>query len=223
MTDPKRVLYQAAMIVKADINETSGIAIQSLQTADLSLEASKASVPESLYLLLRLIVSSEDTESVFETPECPSSLDERRILIIGQDIVHSGSHGKVKTQNHMAVRHLTGSKKIIKILNRMGHCASYDTVEIIGTALAREILAKTEAEGIAIPSNIAPGSFIQFAADNNDINEETLDGKRTTHATTLVVYQKGQFSTAPLRRVYAYHSQRRSRYETFVACKTRCI
>ena len=68
MTDRKRVLYQAEMKVKADINETSRIAIQPLQTADLSLEASKASVSESLYWLLRLSVSSEDTESVFETP-----------------------------------------------------------------------------------------------------------------------------------------------------------
>ena len=142
--------------------------------------------------------------------------------MIGQDIVHSGSHGKVKTPKHMDVRHLTGSKQIIKILNHMGHCASYDSVEMIDTALAREILAKTKAKCVAIPLNIAPGSFIQFAADKNDINEETLDGKQTTHATTLVVYQKGQFGTAPLRHVYADHSQRRSRYETFVACKTRC-
>ena len=137
--------------------------------------------------------------------------------MIGQGIVHSESHGKVKTPKRVAVRHLTGSKQIIKILNRMGHCASYDTVKMI------EILAKTEEESVAISSNIAPGSFIQFAADNNDINEETLDGKQTTQATTLVVYKKGQFCTAPLRRVHADHSQRRSRYETFVACKTRCI
>ena len=59
------------------------------------------------------------------------------------------------------------------------------------------------------PSNISPDSFIQFAADNNDINEETLDGKQTTHATTLVVYQKGHFGTAPVRRKYADHSQRK--------------
>ena len=39
---------------------------------------------------------------------------------------------------------------------------------MIDTALAREILAKTEADGVAIPSSIAPGSFIQFAADNNE-------------------------------------------------------
>ena len=84
-------------------------------TANISLEASKASVPESLYWLLRLIVSSEDTESVFETPECPSSSDERRILMIGQDIVHSGSHGEVKTPKHMALCHLTGSKQIFQL------------------------------------------------------------------------------------------------------------
>ena len=97
--------------------------------------------------------------------------------MIGQDIVHSGSHGKVKTPKHMAVRRLTLSKQIIKILNCMGLCASYDTVEMIDTALAREILAKTETECVAIPSNIAPGSCIQFAANSNDIDEETLDGK----------------------------------------------
>ena len=91
----------------------------------------------------------------------------------------------------------------------MGHCASYDTVEMIDTALAREILAKSEIDGVAIPSNITPDSFIQFAADNNAINEETLDGKQTTHATTLDVYQKGHFGTAPVRRVYADHSQRK--------------
>ena len=128
ITDRKRVLYQNAMIVKADINETSGIAIQPLQTADLSLEASKASVPESLYWLLRLIVSSKDNESVFETPECPSASDERRILMSGQDIVHSASHGKLKTPKHMAVRHLTGSKQVIKILNNMGYIASCELV-----------------------------------------------------------------------------------------------
>ena len=34
---------------------------------------------------------------------------------------------------------------------------------------------------------ISTGAFIQFAADNNDLNKETLDGKGKTHTTTLVV------------------------------------
>ena len=59
------------------------------------------------------------------------------------------------------------------------------------TSLAKEILAKSQDCGTVIPSSISPGALIQYAADNNDLNEETLDGKSksTTHATTLVVYQ----------------------------------
>ena len=43
---------------------------------------------------------------------------------------------------------------------------------------------------VILPSNIFPGSFVQAAADNNDFQEETIDGKMTTHATSLVLYQR---------------------------------
>ncbi len=51
---------------------------------------------------------------------------------------------------------------------------------------------------LAYISNITQGYFIHAAADNIDINEETVDGKATTHATSLVLYQRqpvhnGQF------------------------------
>ena len=35
--------------------------------------------------------------------------------------------------------------------------------------------------------------MLEITGDNNDINEETIDEKRTTHATTLVVYQRDGF------------------------------
>ena len=115
----------------------------------------------------------------------------------------------VKTPKHaslaMAVRHLTGSKQLITILNRMGHSSSYEEVEAIDTSLAREVIAKSNLLGVVIPSNISPGAFIQAAANNNDINEETLDGKQTTRATTLVLYQHGQFGPQPWKKVYADH------------------
>lgn len=59
----------------------------------------------------------------------------------------------------------------------------------VDTSAALEVLAKAEEFETVIPSNISPGIFVQLAADNNVINEETLDGKNTTHATTMVVYQ----------------------------------
>ena len=72
-----------------------------------------------------------------------------------------------------------------------------------------EVAAKSSLFGVVTPSNILPGVFIQAAADNNDINEETLDGKHTTHATTVVLYQKRQFGPLPQRKVFAQHSRKR--------------
>ena len=40
-----------------------------------------------------------------------------------------------------------------------------------------EVVAKSEQYGTVISSNITPTSFIQFAAENSDFYEETLDGK----------------------------------------------
>ena len=75
----------------------------------------------------------------------------------------------------------------------MGHCSSFVEMRAIDTSTALEVLAKANKFGTVIPSNISPGPFIQIAADNNDLNEETLDGKNTTHAATMVVYQRKVF------------------------------
>ena len=108
----------------------------------------------------------------------------------------------------MSMRHMTGSNQLVSILNQMGHCSSYDETESVDTGLAKEILAKSQDCGTVIASNISPGAFIQFAADNNDLNGETLDGKgtthATTHATTLVVDQKKPFGPMPPPKVHAY-------------------
>ena len=73
--------------------------------------------------------------------------------------------------------------------------------------------ARSQQTGVVIPSNITPGPFLQFAADNNDFNEETLDGKQTTHATTLVVYQCQPFRPQLPPKIQADHSSRRRSLE----------
>ena len=120
---------------------------------------------------------------------------------IAQDIIHCNTKGRVKLPKHtslaMCVHHLTSSKRLIELLNRMGHCVAYDEMRAVNTSIAEEVLAKVEEFGTVIPTNIKPGAFVQIAANNNDLNEEALDGKNTTHATTLVIYQNKTFGPDP--------------------------
>ena len=139
---------------------------------------------------------------------------ERQILSIAQDIIHCNTNGRVKLPKHtslaICVHHLTSSKRLIELLNRMGHCVSYDEMRAVNTSIAEEVLAKVEAFGTVIPTNIKPGTFVQIAADNNDLNEETLHGKNTTHATTMVIYQKKTFGPDPPPNLVEQRAKRRS-------------
>ena len=114
--------------------------------------------------------------------------------MLGQDMVHTSTRSRIRTPKHVelgiTVHHLMGSKQLVILLNKMGHCCCYNDVELITTSLAREISARLEQHGAIVPSNLSPGVFVQFAADNKDLNEDTPDGKHTTHATTMVGCQR---------------------------------
>ena len=120
---------------------------------------------------------------------------------IAQDVIHCNTKGRVKLPKHtslaMCVHHLTSSKRLIELLNRMGHCVSYDEMRAVNTSIAEEVLAKVEEFGTVIPTNIKPGAFVQIAANNKDLNEEAPDGKNTTYATTMVIYQNKTFGPDP--------------------------
>ena len=126
---------------------------------DLSLSNSRALLPRSLYWFLRWVVTGEECESGQEgfremCKPCSNITDERKIIMTGQDLVHCVSHARVKLPKHVSlgisVRHLIGSKQLITIVNRMGHCCSYKEVELVDTSLANEILAKSDETGVII-------------------------------------------------------------------------
>ena len=57
----------------------------------------------------------------------------------------------------MSVQHLTGSKTLVTLLCRMGHCCSYDDLRAVDTSIATEVLLKAQEYGIVLPSNISTG------------------------------------------------------------------
>ncbi|KAL9983229.1 hypothetical protein ACROYT_G005369 [Oculina patagonica] len=178
-TDPVRhddefaTLYHAATIIRQSITrECQRVTIQPIDTDDLTSSSVRSSIPTTLYRFLQILISSTDTLEA-TSKETVREEDDRYICAIAQDKIHASTHGRVKTPKHialaMSVRHITGSKQLVTMLNRFGHCSSYDILEIMDTSIANEIIAKSSQQMVVTPSNITPGAFVQVAADNNDL------------------------------------------------------
>ena len=212
----RRTIFETAKAIKRDLHNVKGISSCPLSLSDLSSATSKAMIPESLYCLLRWIISNDDIE-IEPSEGCMNRSDERKVLSIAQDIINAATHAKVKTPKHcslaLSVRHWTRSKQIITVLNRLGHFASYDEVEIMDTAFADEIIASIDRDEVVVPSNIMQGVFTQVAADNLNLIEETIDGQNTTHATSIVLLQRNQFGPKNKRLTVADHLTRKRALE----------
>ena len=105
--------------------------------------------------------------------------------------MYAASSGRKKPGIHlqlgMIIKSLTGSKKVVGILNRLGHSVSYNFVEEIETELT---YAATE-ESTMTPSGMSldPNSGTGLAFDNYDRFVETLTGKDPLHDTVGIAYQ----------------------------------
>ena len=115
----------------------------------------------------------------------------RRIKSICHDVIFATTAGRMKPSKQlllgMATKSLTGSKKFVELLNRLGHSVSYSTVEELGTELtyaarSRQILTPV---GMTLDRNLHTG----VAFDNFDRFVETLTGKNTLHDTVGIAYQ----------------------------------
>ena len=105
-------------------------------------------------------------------------------------IVYNVSMGRKNTPKHIGtglfVHHMTRSKQLIEYLHDAGNSISYPTINRIDSSIAHAQLSRFEKnDNKFIPENLVPGKFIQFAADNFDMQEETLDGKGTLHVTQM--------------------------------------
>lgn len=120
---------------------------------------------------------------------------DNEILSIAQNIIFAYSNGKVMTPKHvavgLAVHQATRSKKLINLLHSTADSISYKDVLVLRDSIAQnEINNFFKNECVYIPKGMVPNRFLQFAADNIDIIEETLDGKDTFHATQIAVFQR---------------------------------
>lgn len=89
--------------------------------------------PDRLLLLLRQIICGKS--------DIQSEAQERRIMSVAEDVISCTSKGSVKPQKHilmgLGIKSMTGSKKIVKALNRFGHSIDYCTIKNMKLNLQR--------------------------------------------------------------------------------------
>ena len=163
----------------------------------ISNEHVESLIPDSLYMFMRWLLEDDSDRSPISAKKekCLRPDIHRLILSLSQDLIFACNRNILPPKHigiDVTVKHLTGCVELIRILNRFGHSISYDKVINLEKGFVQQVLEDNESDDMAIPTNISPGKFVQAAADNLDFNEETLDGKHTTHTTTLVLYQRTQ-------------------------------
>jgi len=116
---------------------------------------------------------------------------ERLIQSVVDDVMYNASHGRLKQSKHLClaltIKSLIGSRKIIEILNRFGHCVGYHYTEQLETELATTISDRTHTTPDGITRR--PGLCTSLAFDNYDEQTETLSGHGTLHDTVGICYQ----------------------------------
>ncbi|XP_065185756.1 uncharacterized protein LOC135816485 [Sycon ciliatum] len=114
----------------------------------------------------------------------------RRVQSIAQDVMFATASAIPPKHIVLALtlHHLFRSEKLTTMLNRLGHCIAYSQVLERETKMAEDKLVAGHVVD-QLPDVINPSTPFYHVADNNDLNEETVDGKGTTHCTNTIVVQ----------------------------------
>lgn len=176
----KKVAFEIRKIVKE-------MKKRELPKKNLSLKditEGECDVPRELYVLIECLLKGP---RAMENPK-----KDKKILSICNSIIFTMSNGAIKPAScitlGLSTKSITGSRKMINILNRMGFSISYTLAEEIETELAY---------GCSSQQHILPYGLIaqrpnlrtHLAFDNFDKYVETKSGKDTLHDTVGIVFQ----------------------------------
>ena len=157
---------------------------------DILYECAERVVPKELYNILAWIVSAAGEELGPDGRVILPKKQHEKVLNLAQDI--AAATANVRTPKHIGIAlHLlkkSRSKDSVTLLNRFGHCISYTDAQRYISTLSDETDTQMDTQGYFIPHDVCKGRFTQFAIDNLDFHENTVDGK-TTHGTTHIIFQ----------------------------------
>lgn len=145
-----------------------------------SLMRGEGEAPELVHLFFRVLFGggNRTSESV-----------KRRATSVSEDALFIVHNGQFLPKKHIVlgslVHSITGSRKLMTVLNRFGHCISYSKYEELETELATTIQSRQ----MVSPSGAKCGPVMGNAFDNYDEMVHTLSGFESLHDTMGIFYQ----------------------------------
>ena len=126
--DMKTKVRDIALLLREEINRAERFPLSNnLKTKDI--KRGEVTVPELVTNFFQNLIGVPDVR------RWESNFKKIRIKSMSEDAVFAATAGLKKPQKHLmfgiALKSLTGSRNVIEIMNRLGHCVSYHTIEEI--------------------------------------------------------------------------------------------
>ena len=178
----KTKVRDIALLLREQINRAERFPLpNNLKIEDI--KRGEVTVPELVSTFFQNLIGEPDLR------RWESNLKKIRIKSMSEDAVFAATTGLKKPQKHLmlgiALTSLTGSRKVIEIMNRLGHCASYHTIKDVET----EATLESTKRNFVTPLGMKPRCETDVAWDNFDRFVETITGKETVHDTVGITYQ----------------------------------
>ena len=145
---------------------------------DISYQSVQECIPVLLYNFIACIISTIDPDHALGEKIELSKQKHEMVLNIAQDLMYAVVKSPMPKHIGLALHVLrqTRSKDLVTILNRFGHCISYDEAQRYINAMAHHVDAQSQEHEIFVPFGVTKDKFVHFALDNLDFAEDSKDG-----------------------------------------------
>ena len=190
LNDKEGCLIKAAEYLRNDIIKQYESASELAWPPDIDKLKIYSKPCDSLMLFYKNLLSSKDNKHRL------SEFCERAAYSFASDLMAAVTRGKMITAKQyflaLGIHKITGQRKTVDILNRLGHCLTYNLTCEIETALAekaQELSLKNSLLPIQ-PADIDSYVLTIFWVDNFDIKVETQTGATSVNTTHMLAFQE---------------------------------
>lgn len=186
------ILHKAAGILRENIAKVKVSKDHYVSCEDLTEEECAKFVPDKLYDFVNWCVNHSDFYMLSSCSDEDVKKENLKVLSICQTIIAQSINAitPLTLAIGISLHHNFGSRQVVEQLSSLGFSVSYDEV--------RRFLTSAAVQGnddVYVPKGLLPSSEndspVDAAIDNFDQNEDTLDGKSTTHSMATVLYKRG--------------------------------